>query len=123
MRRFIEQDAQRTVATWKKIERCIELHVLPELGNRPIREVRRAEIHELLDDLVAQGRVGTAREVRKHLSRLFNWALDREIIPDDDVVCDRSLDSTRFRSDFGYTPPTWDAMLDELSETIKARPQ
>ena len=84
-RRFIEQDAQRTVATWKKIERCMELHVLPELGDRPIQEVRRAEIHELLDDLVGQGRVGTAREVRKHLSRLFNWALDREIIADNPV--------------------------------------
>lgn len=42
------------------------------------------------------------------------------IVPDDAVVCDRSLDSTRFRSEFGYRPPTWDTMLDELAAEIGA---
>jgi len=84
-RRCIEQDAKRTVASWGKMERCLELHVLPELGRRPMRDVRRADVHELLDELVAQERVGTAREVRKHLSRLFNWAVDREIVADNPI--------------------------------------
>ena len=45
-----------------------------------------------------------------------------EIVPDDTVRCDRSLDSGRFRSEFGYAPPSWDAMLDELADEImKAR--
>ena len=34
----------------------------------------------LLDDLVAQDKAGTAREVRKHLSRLLSWAADRGLI-------------------------------------------
>lgn len=37
------------------------------------------------------------------------------IEPDDDFVCDRSLDSSRFRAAFGYQPPSWDAMIDELA--------
>jgi len=81
-KRFIEQDAKRTVESWQKIDRTLELHVIPFLGSRPIRDVRRADVHDLLDDLVERDRVGTAREVRKHLSRLFNWAVDREIVPD-----------------------------------------
>lgn len=40
--------------------------------------------------------------------------LSTEIVPDDAVRCDRSLDSTRFRGAFGYTPPSWDAMVAEL---------
>jgi dTDP-4-dehydrorhamnose reductase len=40
------------------------------------------------------------------------------IVPDDAVACDRSLDSTRFRQIFDYTPPAWDAMLDELASDI-----
>jgi len=40
------------------------------------------------------------------------------IVPDDAVVCDRSLDSTRFRKAFGYSAPTWDIMLDELAADI-----
>lgn len=43
-----------------------------------------------------------------------------EIVPDDDFHCDRSLDSSRFRAEFGYTPPSWDEMLDELAADLKA---
>ena len=39
---------------------------------------------------------------------------DIDIIPDNNFCCDRSLDSSRFRTDFNYTPPTWPAMIEEL---------
>ncbi len=38
-----------------------------------------------------------------------------EIVPDEDFVCDRSLDSTRFRQATGYEPPSWPAMITEMS--------
>jgi len=38
------------------------------------------------------------------------------IVADDSFECDRSLDSTRFRQDFNYAPPTWDSMITELAE-------
>jgi len=41
-----------------------------------------------------------------------------EIVPDDAVVCDRSLGSARFKAAFGYAPPSWDAMLNELAAEI-----
>jgi len=41
-----------------------------------------------------------------------------EIAPYDDFVCDRSLDSTRFRSEFGYRPPDWRTMVSELARQI-----
>jgi len=46
--------------------------------------------------------------------------LSTEVVPDDTVRCDRSLDSTRFRETFGYTPPSWDAMVAELCLQRKA---
>ena len=30
------------------------------------------------------------------------------------------LDSSRFRKAFGYTPPAWDAMLDELARDLES---
>lgn len=42
--------------------------------------------------------------------------LDIEIIPAEEPRVDRSLDSTRFRREFNYTPPTWEEMIEELSE-------
>lgn len=41
------------------------------------------------------------------------------LVPDYEFKCDRSLDSTRFRRDFGYTPPTWESMIDELAADIR----
>lgn len=44
-----------------------------------------------------------------------------EIIPDDTFECDRSLDSSRFRAEFNYNPPTWQSMIDELAITLNDR--
>lgn len=38
-----------------------------------------------------------------------------EVIPDDDFICDRSLDSSHFRSNFNYRPPRWESMIKELA--------
>ena len=38
-----------------------------------------------------------------------------EVLPDDTFICDRSLDSSRFRGPFGYEPPSWEMMIDELA--------
>ena len=37
-----------------------------------------------------------------------------EIRPDEAFKCDRSLDSTRFKKKYDYTPPAWEKMIDEL---------
>lgn len=45
--------------------------------------------------------------------------LDVRIEPDDSFHCDRSLDSTRFRGVFGYSPPSWESMIQELSKELE----
>ena len=52
---------------------------MPECGHRPIGDLAQADVHSLLDELVAKDKAGTAREVRKHLSRLFNFATARVV--------------------------------------------
>jgi dTDP-4-dehydrorhamnose reductase len=44
-----------------------------------------------------------------------------EIVPAEEPHIDRSLDSTRFRRVFAYTPPSWDSMLDELAQDIQRK--
>ena len=46
---------------------------------------------------------------------------DIEIVPDDDFVCDRSLQADVFFRATGYQPPTWDEMLAELADQIRIR--
>jgi dTDP-4-dehydrorhamnose reductase len=47
--------------------------------------------------------------------------LKTEIIPDGEFKCDRSLDSTKFRSEFKYNPPSWEVMIDELAQDYLER--
>lgn len=61
--------------------------------------------------------------IDKHtlLTRLadhLGWDVD--ITPVDEPVIDRSLDSTRFRSRTGWTPPSWDELLAGLAEDFSA---
>lgn len=43
----------------------------------------------------------------------FDW--EGEVEPDDTFVCDRSLNSARFRAKTGYQPPPWDQLIAELA--------
>jgi dTDP-4-dehydrorhamnose reductase len=42
-----------------------------------------------------------------------------EVTPEEAFRCDRSLDSTRFRKEFNYIPPTWEEMVEELGKDSK----
>jgi len=48
---------------------------------------------------------------------------DIEIEPDDNFICDRSLNGAAFREKTGYIAPSWADMLDELAIQIKASPR
>lgn len=48
------------------------------------------------------------------------FGLTTQIVPDETFRCDRSLDSSRFRREFGYTPPSWDEQISELAAMRKA---
>jgi dTDP-4-dehydrorhamnose reductase len=43
------------------------------------------------------------------------YGLDVEIVPDDRVCIDRSLDSSRFRALTAFVPPSWPAMVREMA--------
>jgi dTDP-4-dehydrorhamnose reductase len=43
------------------------------------------------------------------------YGADVEIVPDDRVRIDRSLDSTRFRTIAGFEPPAWPEMIREMA--------
>jgi dTDP-4-dehydrorhamnose reductase len=51
-----------------------------------------------------------------HLAKdAFDWR--GTIVADEDFVCDRSLNSQRFRAQTGFVPPTWSEMIEELAKS------
>lgn len=53
------------------------------------------------------------------LAERLGWDVD--ITPTDELVIDRSLDSTLFRQRTGWQPPSWDDMLDELAREPRSQ--
>jgi len=43
-----------------------------------------------------------------------HYGLDIEIEPDENFVCDRSLDGRRFRETTGFEPPAWSLMVEQM---------
>jgi integrase len=85
LQRFMEIEIVPNVGAWRNVDGVLRRHALPRWAKTPVQDLRRSHVHELIDELVQGGRHGVAREVRKHLSRFFNWAVDREIIGDNPI--------------------------------------
>lgn len=73
------------------LTRFPELHGLWQVSSEPINKYDLLQI------------------ARKH----YNW--QGEILPDETFVCDRSLNSERFRTRTGYAPPPWEEMIREMA--------
>ena len=97
---------QRTVFsgfTTQELSRIIEQVAVRPAGLHGLYHVSSAPISKY--DLLLL--------IRRHLG------LSIDIVPDDTFVCDRSLDSSRFRSEFSYTPPIWESMINELAANLR----
>jgi len=49
------------------------------------------------------------------------YGKDIEIVPDDEVRIDRSLNSERFREETGYAPPPWPKLIKAMNEDYHAQ--
>lgn len=74
--------------------------------------------HPALDGL---HHVSAAPIDKEDLLRRFAAAaqLPIEIVPDTQLVIDRSLDSSRFQAATGWAPPSWDDMLGEMAREVE----
>lgn len=61
----------KTIATAQQRRRQLELHVVARWKGRPLADIRRSDVHELLDKLKDEASVNAAQRARKHLSALF----------------------------------------------------
>lgn len=62
-------------------ERYIETYALPKWRGRLVDTIGRTEAHDLLDAVQIEHGIPKAREVRKHMAAMFNWAVDRGLLP------------------------------------------
>ena len=79
--KFVKQYTKReNGALWAAAtERYLAREILPRLGAKRIGEIRRADVREMLNE-IADRSPTTANRVLAVTRRLFNWAVEEEIV-------------------------------------------
>jgi len=85
--RYVDEYCKTNQRRWRLVERMFEIHVRPAkvggrtLGEKPLIELRRADLVELLDDLQNEkGLHAQVNRVRSQLVAALNWAVEREYL-------------------------------------------
>ena len=105
---FIRQYARPRNRSWKEAERILGREFVAVHGQRDIREIRRADILELMDGAIERGAAYQANRIHSNLRKLFNWCLERGIVeaspvlgtkpPTREQARDRVLDDNEIRA-------------------------
>ena len=100
--------------TGADVKRAVEAHVVPQWGRRPLTDIRRADVNELVRELRKSAPI-RANRVLAYLKTFFVWAVDQELIeaspaaaikrPSKEVKRDRVLTDAEIRA-------TWEACGD-----------
>jgi integrase len=75
---YIETHAKVKKRTWRDDQWRLDKYVLPAWGTRLVTDITRGDVHALLDRLVADGKPIQANRLQALISKLFNFAIDRE---------------------------------------------
>jgi integrase len=76
---YVDRYAKQQQRTWKETKRILDRLAVPVWGDRPVKEIRRRDVVALLDD-VARETPYQANQLRAHLSRMFNWLIEGEVV-------------------------------------------
>jgi len=68
-----------TLRSGKIVKAAVEKHILPKWADRPISEIRRADINQLIKLLRKHAPI-QANRVLSYLKRFFAWAVDEELL-------------------------------------------
>ncbi len=77
---YLEEHAKRKkrLRAWKEDERKLRVEVLPVWGSRPVTEIRRADVRELLERIAVERGGVCANRTRTLVSRVFTFGMEKE---------------------------------------------
>lgn len=82
---FIKKYCKPKLKTWEQIESAFVRLAIPEFKDRPVKDIRRRDIVDLLEKVAAKT-PGQSNHLRAYLSKMFNWLLEREAVEVNPVV-------------------------------------
>jgi len=79
--RYLAEHVERNnrPSTIRETRRILNRDVKPKWGERPIRDITRQDVNDLLDVIADRGALLQANRTLARLKTLFSWALDNEL--------------------------------------------
>ena len=77
---YVERHARREKRRWKEDVRILDKDLLPTWRNLAVRDITAADVHRVLDRIVARGARIMANRTRALISRVFNFGVERNVI-------------------------------------------
>lgn len=77
---YIERHAKRKKRSWRKDEEILKRDVLPGWGKRKAKDIRKADVTELMERIVLRGAPIMANYCFAVVRKMFNWAVEQDIL-------------------------------------------
>jgi hypothetical protein len=84
--RYVDEYARPKKRTWQKDRRLLDRNILPELGRKKAHLVRRSELRVELTKVKNRPAPVEANRTFEVVRRMFNWAIEEEILTDSPVL-------------------------------------
>jgi len=76
---FIQRDQRPRNRSWKAVEQILR-HDLTDWYGRPLRTITKADVLRVLDRVLDRGKPIMANLLLAHIKRMFNWAVERDLL-------------------------------------------
>jgi len=77
---YLERYAKPNKRSWREDERRLRKNILPSLGPALAKEICRADLRRLLDDIVRRGSPSEANQTHALLRKIYNWAISQDLV-------------------------------------------
>ena len=82
--KVVQQWLEKSEPGWSPVHirdtrQKLDRYILPRIGEKPIAEIGRREVKEILDTLDAGGKIPTLKKVRGIIGQIFQFAINQEI--------------------------------------------
>jgi integrase len=76
---FIERDQKPRNRSWHAVQKLLR-HDLSVWDGRPLSSITRGDVLRVLDRVLGRGKPVMANQLLAHTKRMFNWAVERDLI-------------------------------------------
>ena len=79
---YVERHLRPNLRSWRDVRSSLlRHHAVQHLLAKPVATITRRELVEVVDSIAAAGTPQAAVNILRRLKMLFNWALDRDLVP------------------------------------------